>query len=239
MKKSIQKLIGDNKLDQAFNAMRTLFDGDKYNYPAVLGLNARYSALKRKEFSGTMSFSDISVERSKIIEAMLSMVKDDNSDMGYTSTVSYNNKKNENMYPIDQLNEIIRTYNRKDSKVVESAEALLAKIRSYQDSKVKDSLFDVTQRRWNILLDEFNQFQSQLKENQTQEVEQKVEQISDLLNKDRIPTYDNLEKAYRLASGLGFVSEYCEKQLEYRTDDVDIRLNICDKIEIFVKQTFS
>lgn len=204
-------------------------------------IKARYSQLKRKEFSGTMSASDVSVQRSQIIEAMLQMVRDnDYNNMGF-STVSYNNntKKNENMYPIDQLNEIIRTYNRKDEKVVEKAEAFLEKIREYQDNKVKNSLFDVTQRRWNIILDEFNQFQSQLKENQTQEVEQKVEQISDLLNKDRIPTYDNLEKAYRLASGLGFVSEYCEKQLEYRTDDVDIRLNICDKIEIFVKQTFS
>lgn len=30
MKKSIQKLIGDNELDQAFDDMLTLFDGDNY-----------------------------------------------------------------------------------------------------------------------------------------------------------------------------------------------------------------
>jgi tetratricopeptide (TPR) repeat protein len=75
MKSTLQHLLSDGKTDQVIAELRRLTAPDPYLHEQFLLLAGRQAELERKSIAGTASADDLDIERNKIREALLVLVK--------------------------------------------------------------------------------------------------------------------------------------------------------------------
>jgi hypothetical protein len=75
MKSTLQHLLSDGKTDQVIAELRRLTAPDPYLHEQLLLLAGRQAELERKSIAGTSSADDLDIERNKIREALLVLVK--------------------------------------------------------------------------------------------------------------------------------------------------------------------
>lgn len=220
MKDKIATLVRQNKLKEAIE----LLPGDN----GVL-LMSRLYALEKQERLGVITHGNASMNRNRIAQAILNFAGVDSNSIA-PQTV---NQKPEGGIE-GMLTAIIIQNKRRRIEIANEARDLLANIQSYNNEKSLSTAFDPSGRRYRVIEQRFKVLKGKLNEAKGDAIEDIVERIKTLLA-DIVPTYDQLDEAYRLASGRGMKSEYVDRTLNSRPNDENARIMIAEKIEEFIE----
>lgn len=230
MKEQIQNFIGNNKIKQAIDYLiENLTDPDDKN-SAVL-LSSRLTGLNQNEMRGILSQSEISLERNKIVAAIFNLAGFSSDEDDNTQPNKNINQNNPNMEKT--LLNIIKENERSNPEVAEEAANFLKVLRNHNDRKSTDVYYDISNRRGADLQVEYNAFLKKISENKKDSLEDFILKVKDLLI-ERVPSYENIEKAYALCVGRGFKSQSVKDTLTLKPDDKNAKFNIIDEIETFL-----
>lgn len=132
------------------------------------------------------------------------------------------------------LKTIILQNKRRREDIANQARDILSRLQAYQNEKDLSAAFDPSGRRYKAIMEDFNSLSDMLNEAKGDDIEAIVGRIKSLIS-ETIPTYDQLDEAYRLASGRGMKSEYIDRTLNNRPSDNDARISIAELIEEFIE----
>lgn len=199
----------------------------------LLLLQSRYNDLKRESRIGIINRDDADREKNKITYSLLQLA--DQYTVGDTSTNQSSNLNTMNFPFKNKLIDLVKTYRRRKPELSQAAQAILDKIRDYEDQKNNDSLFDISQRRKNKIEMDYNSLTTMIEEKRLDSLEDIVAQIQNLLA-DNVPSFKNIKKAYSLASGRGMQSDFIERQLELKPKDDESKIQMTEEIELFISK---
>ena len=135
--------------------------------------------------------------------------------------------------PESDLIEIIKKHKRRNPEIGEKAQGILDRFQKWRTDKKLNRSFDPSGRRLDAIKEDFSTLVRELSETQKDSLELTIKEVGDLLE-PRIPTYEQLGKAYKILSGRGMKSSYVEDQLKLETDDNEIRITIAEKLEDYM-----
>ena len=194
-------------------------------------LTSQFNNLKKETILGLISNQDASLQRNKIINAILHLA--DNTHINSTSQFTISRPTIVEDFNEVALMDIVAKNKRRRVTIAEEAQKILNDYRNYKDSKTQTPTFDPANRRFKALQEAANQLINRLEAEKENDLVKSVERIAALLEAP-IPTYDQLNEAYNLACGRGFKKTYIEQQLQNRPDDEEVRIIIAEEIEDFV-----
>lgn len=221
-KSQIQDLVSRNKIDEALALLPN--DSD-----TVL-LASRWTRLKREEMLGTLSFSEASQQRARIIQALLSYAGCDTDAMP-TNFPTQPTHTPQGWEP--QLLQIIKDNDRKNEDNAKRAIELLEAFRSYYDLKRTRAFFDRSGEKLKEIQIQFEDFKKTLNKSENESVEKFIDRVAEYLSA-RVPDWPSIADAYRLCLGRGFRSHFIEVNLAATPNDNDAKLSAVKTIEYFL-----
>lgn len=218
MKDRIHDLVRQNKLNEAINLL-----GEE-----GIMLSSRLNGLRRQERLGTISFDQATMQRNRIVSAILS-IGGVNVDSVTPTKVSHPQTEG----PEALLMTIIIQNKRRRPGIAEQADSLLSEIRDYNDNKLRNTSYDPVGRRHKALKEKIEKLKSEISEAKGDSLESIIGKVNNLLS-ETIPSYDKLKEAYRLVSGRGMSDSYIESTLQSQPNDDEAKITIAEKIESFI-----
>lgn len=220
---TIQDLIAQNRLEEAFNALPDTQD--------KILLLSRYNTLCRNNNSGILTSSEYGVERSRIVVALLHLV-------GNNETFSNTNRSQ--MSSKDSLIKIMSDYRRfktiQDSKeyaYYNTAKVLLNEIEKHESKKRVEPTYDVSGRMERGLNAQYLELMESLKETKLDNKEDFATAIKLKLGED-IPAWKDIESAYKLCVGRGMNNPRIEAAIKAKPSDIQSKVECADLIERWV-----
>lgn len=227
---TIQELIENERVKEAIQLLIDNATNTEESNSAIL-LMSRYKNLQRSTRLNLITYSESNTNRNQIVQAILSLAED-NMIASVPSGVVIESVSSSIE---DSLQSIIKSNRRRRPNITQTAQVLLDDFRSYGDDKSNNSSFDPSGRRYDSLLGRLSSLKNTLLENQKDSLEDIVGRVNALLT-DPIPSYRQLEEAYKLVLGRGKKDNWIEDQLVLRTEDTEIRITMAEKIEEYVSQ---
>lgn len=221
-KNQIQDLVSKNRIDEALELLPN--DSD------TILLASRWNRLKRDEMLGTLSFSEASQQRARIIQALLSYAGCDTDAMP-TNRPAQPMHTPQGWEP--QLLQIIKDNDRKNEDNAKRAIDLLEAFRSYYDLKQTRAFFDRSGEKLKEIEQQFEDFKKTLNKSENESVEKFIDRVAEYLSA-RVPDWPSITDAYRLCLGRGFRSQFIEVNLTATPDDNDAKLSAVKTIEDFL-----
>ena len=212
----IQQLISQGKLKEALEAL-------PFTDESLL-LQSRLNRLESQERVGSISSSDAGLERAKIISSSLSLVGI-NSDSVPTKTTQVDSKS--------KLLSLSKELARIDPVNAQKARELYKELTSYNEEKNLDDLYDVSGRMLKALNQDIDDFLKSLNENNLDDKEDFATAIKMKLEAT-IPSWKEIESAYKLALGRGMKDSYIEDCIKNKVEDRRTKVNCADRITTWV-----
>lgn len=190
-------------------------------------LGARLNSLHKRERMGVISQDQASRTRSQIAYSILAEIECEDSNHEFPQDVTIKNNLE------GSLKTIIIENKRRRPGLADEARDLLSELQSHNNEKSLSSSYDTSGRRFVSIETRIDQLTIKLSEAKGDAVEDIVSRIASLLS-DNIPSYDNLNEAYKLAVGRGMRSEYVDKTLNTKPNDSNAQITVAEKIESFI-----
>ena len=140
------------------------------------------------------------------------------------------NNTEENME--DKLRRIMAEYARTDNKISQKASNFLDEIVSYKNAKAVRATHDLHGRILENLNERIIEFMDSIHRSNQDDASDIVSRIESYLS-EAIPTWDNLEKAYKLCTSRGMNDTATERMLAIQPDDTKIRARLAGVLETF------
>lgn len=220
MKEQIYNLVIRGQLAEAVN----LLPGNE----GIL-LAARLNNLDRSVRMGTISHDSATMQRNQITHAILSFAGIDDSFSVRVKAVAQPATET----PEAILQAIIIQNKRRREPIANEAREILSRLQAYRNEKALSSAFDPAGSRFRAIEHDITDLKEKLNDAKDDDIEAIVDRVKKLLS-DTVPSYDQLNEAYRLASGRGMKSEYIDRTLNSRPEDPDARITIAEQIESFI-----
>lgn len=220
----IQNLIATGNIKKAIELLG--------NSNEVIQLKARLASLERGERLGFISFSDASIQRAQITNAVLEMAKEIFKPMS-SHEITLPRMSHQNFTHESALQTIIAENKRRRPEIAQKAGAILQKYREYTDTKAASPAFDPVSRRYNAIMTEAKDLVERLEEEKLKGTENIVEAVMGWLE-EPIPTFHELSEAYKLCSGRGYNNSWIEAQLQNRPADTEVNIQIAEKLEDYI-----
>jgi len=215
----IQKLVSQGNLSDAID----LIEGN-----SGIMLASRFNELERKNRMGVISEAEYRVQRNKIVESIL-------AQSGDSDYYSLPQPTMQHTHIPSNLQTIISENRRRRPEIAEQAQSILNDYRAYSDSKSVNPAFDPAGRRYKAIQEAEAALIESLKNERDNSLEQTVSRIQEYLI-EAVPSYDNLNEAYKLAAGRGMQDQWIEDQLQARPEDRETKIDIAEKIEMFISR---
>lgn len=212
----IQQLIAQGKTKEALEALPSNNE--------VIQLQGRLSALLRQEMLGTIDSSNARLERNNINQAVLSLAGVD-VDAAQVKTTQMDNKS--------KLLSLSKELARIDPDNAQKAKELYKDLAGYYEEKALDDLYDVSGRLLKALNEDIESFLGSLHENNLDDKEDFATAIKMKLEAT-IPSWKEIESAYKLALGRGMKDSYIEDCIKAKVEDRRTKVNCADRITNWV-----
>ena len=216
MRDQIRNLVSANRLKEAAE----LIDG---NDGALL--LSRISNANRQVTLGLVSNSESTVIFNQIRAAILSHCE---------SAERYSPQKS-HTHIMSTLQQIISDNRRRRPEIADEAQSILNDYRAYSDAKAANSSHDPAGRRYKAIQEAEAQLIKRIEDEKDNSLEQTIDRINAYLT-EAVPGYENLKEAYKLASGRGMKNQWIEDQLREQPDDKETKIDIAEKIEMFISK---
>lgn len=229
---SLCTLISNNKFDEVFQKLYGMLLDEETKNQVVL-LSSRHNQNEKSNNSYVISAENYNLERSRITQSLLTIISENNLDGNENPVQNFETKPDNIMK--SELELLIQKI---DSAIVENKRsqfgvklnALNIRINEYKTNSLASALFDQTGRRLAVLRNELQEILKEISDVKADSLERHLEKINELLS-DPIPSWDNLESAYKLSSKFKFSDEWIANQLQLKMDDDEIKIEIAEKIE--------
>lgn len=196
-------------------------------------LLGRLSHLERNVMLNTIDSRDENLERNKIIDSAMSLGEEAGLlPKGRTQTPPPPPITDNGGIDKNTLLTIIRENRRRRPDYTKKVSDFLAEYNTYTQQKETLITFDPVGRRFKALKETYNLLLSELEEDKDKGLEDICAKVDDLLSAP-CPTYDDLNKAYDLVCGRGFVDDWIAINLKNRPSDNETRFAITDRIEAY------
>jgi len=219
----IQQLISQGKTKEALESLP--FSNE------VILLTSRFNDLEKKVNGNTISSENAGIQRSRIIEAVLSLAGIDASTV--PSKPTQRSTK-------DSLTKIMSDYRRykslpdtKEGKYYSNAESLLKLIETHEAKKQVEPTYDVSGRMERTLNAQYQELMESLKETKLDDKEDFAAAIQMKLGED-IPAWKDIESAYKLCIGRGMSNARVEAAIKAKPSDIQSKIECADVIENWV-----
>lgn len=213
----IQQLIAQGRTKEALEALPSSNE--------VIQLKGRLSALLRQEMIGLIDSSSARLERNSINQAVLSLAEVDGSTT-QSKPVQIDNKS--------KLLSLSKELARIDPTNAQRAKELYKELASYHEEKALNDLYDVSGRLLKALNEDIEFFLSSLHETNLDNKEDFATAIKMKL-KATIPSWKEIESAYKLALGRGMKDTYIEDCIKAKVEDRRTKITCTDRITNWVK----
>lgn len=226
IKSKVAELVSKGKIE---DALKILISNDITD--ALLTLS-QYNNLLRRSRLGLVSNENYNLGLSNIVSTTLyhAGISNEETEMSMNDNIKENHSKED----IEEtLHGIMAVHRKRDPEVISKAKELLVLFRTWKDEKVDNPLYDPSNKNLQIirgLVDDLIQWISNRKEESIDEIILKVSKLFE----DKIPNYDQLKEAHELVKTKGFDDTFVTKQMESEILDVNTRVLISEKIEMFL-----
>lgn len=211
----IQQLIAQGRTKEALEALPSTNE--------VIQLQGRLSALLRQEMLGLIDSSNARLERNSINQSVLSLSGIDSSTQVKPSQMDNKSK----------LLSLSKELARIDPDNAQKAKELYKDLAGYYEEKALDDLYDVSGRLLKALNDDIESFLGSLHENNLDDKEDFATAIKMKLEAT-IPSWKEIESAYKLALGRGMKDSYIEDCIKAKVEDRRTKVNCADRITNWV-----
>lgn len=218
---NIQNFVSQGKIKEAIN----LVQGNE----GVL-LMSRLNKLERDIRLDIITHGKANIERNRIIQSVLSYA---GSLEVYADTNPAANHVIGVADLINKAKELMIKNKRLDKDIFIAAKGIKAKLVEYQDEKDMSAGYDASGRILDGLHIELKDLQGDEKENTFDKVEDFIEAVNILIEKD-IPTWKELKQAYTLCTTKQFNDSWVAQQLELKPDSDEAKAKVATRIELFL-----
>lgn len=230
---TIQDLVASGNTKEAIEAL--------YQVPGVKGtdvilLLSRWNSLSREKMLGIIDDRDYSVNRSRIVSAILSYVGGESVMIQPTQQTSSSSSWE------SELLKIIKDNERKDPDAAKRALSLLESFRIHYDLKKTRTFFDRSGEKLKEIEQQFEDFKNNLNKSENESVEKFIDRVAGLIDA-RVPDWPSIKEAFVLClgrSGAGSLGHMqigqLERIIENQPNDDSAKLRIVEAIETFLGQ---
>lgn len=211
----IQQLIAQGRTKEALEALPSTNE--------VIQLQGRLSVLLRQEMLGLIDSSNARLERNSINQSILSLVRVDVDTQVRPSQMDNKSK----------LLSLSKELARIDPDNAQKAKELYKDLAGYYEEKALDDLYDVSGRLLKALNEDIESFLGSLHENNLDDKEDFATAIKMKLEAT-IPSWKEVESAYKLALGRGMKDSYIEDCIKAKVEDRRTKVNCADRITNWV-----
>lgn len=222
---TIQSLIANGNLKGAIQELI-----NRGEQTGIL-LMTRYHHAMEENMLGVVTNSEHTRKLNQITHAILSMAGEDTSFVEVAASTKIQGGD------LDEKALLKIAYNnkRRRPEIAKEANKILSDYRNWKDEKTLSPSFDPVGRRLRLIQQNAQKLLAKLTIEKENSLEKIIERMATLL-KEPVPNYNDLEEAYKLASGRGFVSSWVANQLKQKPDDTEVRITIAEKLEAFTLQ---
>lgn len=221
---NVVELIGKGRTKEALDALPVTNES--------IQLKGRLAELERNKMLGMIDFSNESIERNKINQAVLALAKVESNSASI--------QKPNQMYTRDSILKIMSDYRRykslpntKEGKYYSTAESLLKSIEDHQAKKRVAPTYDVSGKMERALNTQYQELMESLKETKLDDKEDFAAAIKMKLGDD-IPGWKDIESAYKLCVGRGMNNSRVELAIKAKPSDIQSKIECADVIENWV-----
>jgi hypothetical protein len=126
-----------------------------------------------------------------------------------------------------------KKHERTNPEIAEEALTLLKEVRDFQDGIFLNTIADVSGDKRKALDKKVHDLAEKIKTAKYGKVEDFIKQVKELLT-ERIPSWENIEKAYILCKNRGLVNETAKTAIKEKPEDNEVKIRIVEIIESYI-----